>query len=152
MKAKIGYLILLLWFLKPLLFRLICIDFINKSYAENFRQFWLILIPFALGLIVYDKWKKKKINSAGPLILISCSVFVIFISNSLANFCGWTISKPIYTHKTKKEFIKYRKLDCGAGDSDPSEMLVITKPLTSYLYSYQEIELSDIKLEDWIKN
>lgn len=152
MKKVLGISIILFWFFRPFLFQAIGIDFTKEVYAENFRHFWLILIPLAILLIVYDKWKKNNFKSTAPIVLIACSLFFIFVSNGLSNFCGWRILEPEYIHKSENKMIQYRELNCGAGDTHPNYILVETSSLTKFFYKYEEVDISNINLETWSKN
>jgi hypothetical protein len=150
-KKKIGIIILVLWLFRSGIFALLNIEFSKVDYAEDFRQIWLVLFPLAVLLMVIEDWKKNKWKWIRYGVLIAFSVGFIIVANFFGNFCSWKLSEPVYQHKTENRTLRYRELDCGAHDSDPSYILVETESFTKYFYTYTEVKIPKLNLKNWNK-
>jgi hypothetical protein len=150
----IGIIILSVWLVRPLLFRIIRIDFLIMDYARTYRQIWLFLLPISCLLIFHKSWssadKTSKRILTFVIIAVSSLVFVT-ITNFVSNFCEWNLTSPFYKNKFNDSFISGRKLDCGAFDSDRNFMTVEAKPFLHYFYKYKKIETKDLDPNEWIK-
>ncbi|MFZ4401090.1 MAG: hypothetical protein ACOYO1_13720 [Bacteroidales bacterium] len=149
-----AWFIIVLWLSRSLLFRLLHIDFASHYIEEDFRKIWLLIIPFSVGILVVKSWKEikftlKRIVEFGLSIILSFGL--ILLLNFFSSFCGWDYSKSLYKHRTKDKEIKFRILDCGAMDGNPTYELVVTKKIGSYLIIYSKILKNEINEQEWIK-
>ena len=112
------------------------------------------MIPFAVGIFVVKSWKEKKPTFYRIVILGFLTILtfgLILILNVFSSICGRDYSEPLYKHKTKDIEIKYRELDCGATDGNPTIELVVTQNIGKYLIKYSTISKNDINEKEWIK-
>jgi hypothetical protein len=150
----IGIFILAFWLVRPLLFRILRLDFLTMDYARTYRQIWLFLLPIACLLIFHNNWPSadktiKKVLRFG-LIALSSIVFVA-ITNFVSSFCEWNLTSPFYKNKSNDSFIAGRNLDCGAFDSDRNFKTVEAKPFLHYFYKYKRVETKDLDPNEWTK-
>src|SRR5690606_13475848 len=128
----VAWTIIGLWFTRWIIFRLTNIDFATIEIARTFRQVWILLIPLAIGILVYKSWtqnttKSKKIFSLTLGALISAGLIVFL--NFFSSFCEWQFDYVKYEHKTENIKIQNRFFDCGATTSGEPYELVVTQPL-----------------------
>jgi hypothetical protein len=150
----IAWSIIGLWFTRWIIFRVINIDFATMEIARNFRQIWILLIPLAVGVLIYKSWTKKTSNAKkifGLTLGVILSAGLMVCLNFFSSFCEWQFDYVRYEHKTENMIIQNRFFDCGATtNGDPYE-LVITKPLGQYLIKYEPVEESEIDTTVWKK-
>lgn len=144
---SVAWIIIGLWLTRSILFRLLNIDFVSMEVARDFRQMWLILIPFAVGILIVKSWKEhlsgtKKILGLSAGIVLSTGL--ILVLNFFSGFCEWRFTEPLIRQKVDNIEIRKRYLDCGAGDSDPTYQLVETYSIGNYLLKYSEITEEEI--------
>jgi len=150
----IAWIIIGLWFTRSLIFRLINIDFTTGEIEENFKLIWIVLIPVSVGTLILYSWNDLKFNFKRTIIFalgITLSTALIIVINFFSSFCALTFSETIYSNKNEKLEIKRRVLNCGAGDSDPSNEMVKTYSLGKYLIWNSAIEKEDINKNEWRK-
>jgi hypothetical protein len=150
----IAWTIIGLWFTRWIIFRLINIEFATVEIARTFRQVWIILIPIAIGILIYKSWtqkttKTKKTYSLTLGILISAGLIVVL--NFFSSFCEWQFDYIRYEHKTENMKIQSRFFDCGATTSGEPYELVETQQLGKYLIKYKPIEETNIDTTEWNK-
>ncbi len=148
----IAWIIIGLWFTRWIIFRLINIDFATIEIARTFRQVWIILIPLAIGILIYKSWtqqtsKVKKILSLTIGVLTSAGLIVVF--NFFSSFCEWQFDFVWHEHKTENMKIQSRFLNCGATTSGEPFEFVKTKQLGKYLIKYEPIEEAQIDTTEW---
>jgi len=150
----IAWLIIGLWFIRSIIFRLINIDFITSDIEENFKLIWTILIPISVGTLILYSWNDLKFNFKRTIIFtlgIILSAVLIIVLNFFSSFCVLSFSETIYSNKNGNLEIKRRVLNCGAGDSNPSNEMVKTYSLGKYLIWNSEIQKEDINENEWRK-
>lgn len=143
-----------LWLTRWIIFRLANIDFASIEIARTFRHVWILLVPLAVGILIYKSWTIKRSKGKkifGLTIGISLSAVLIVILNFFSNFCEWQLDYVRYEHKTENKKIQNRFFDCGATTSSESYELVITQPLGPYLIKYESVEESEIDSFLWKK-
>lgn len=158
MKEKIkvwkagAWILICFWFFRPILFRLIHIDFNSVEISKIYQKTWIILVVISIIVIAVDSWKKLhywvKVKRA---ILLGGGICILIGLNVFFNVCEWSFPITKYKHKYEEYSIQIRVLDCGAWDSSPSRVLVKTMPIGKYLTYYSEIEEEDVNLREWVK-
>ncbi len=151
-KLKIFAVILIvIWLFRPIIFRIVDIEFSKIEYAITYRMIWLILFPFAILLVTNFNIKKKKwqLFFKAVIVFISSFIFVSVIT-FVSMLCEWTFSDTIYKHRTENRRIVSRSLDCGAySSSDDKYELVEVVEMGTYLYKYYPIDNSKIDTLKW---
>ena len=130
------------------------IDFATIEIARTFRQTWILLVPLAVGILIYNSWTKKMTKSKKifrlTLGVLLCATLIVFL-NFFSSFCEWDFDYEKYQHINENKKIQYRFLGCGATSSDEPYELVITEPIGQYLIQYEPIEESKIDTTVWKK-
>jgi len=113
-----------------------------------------LLIPLAVGILVVKSWNEikftfKRIVIFGLSTILSFGLIIIL--NFFSSICGQDYSKALYKHRTKDREIKFRTLNCGATDGNPTNELVVTQNIGIYLIRYSKISKNEINEEEWIK-
>jgi hypothetical protein len=143
-KFIFSWSIILLWFTRPFIFRLLNIDFIEPEYLFYFKLIWIGLIPYALYQLIGRK--SKRIAKTIAIL----AGFLVLLLNTLSMICVFSYSNPKYIHKYENKEIRYRILNCGATDGNPTYTLVETNQIL-FLMHYKEINTNEIDENYWIK-
>lgn len=101
-KFILSWTIIALWILRPFIFRLLHIDFIEPDYLFYFKFIWVGLIPYALFQII-----GRKSTRIATTIAVLSRIFIIFLT-ILSIMCGNMYSEPKYIHKYEKKEIRNR--------------------------------------------
>ncbi|MFA7325557.1 MAG: hypothetical protein WC121_02770 [Candidatus Kapaibacterium sp.] len=139
--------------MRPIIFSIINIDFANNNIELLNDILWIILVPFSVGVISYESYKKQinKSNGISGIVVAVLFTFFILLFFNLFNLCGLTYSEPIFKNKYNKSIICTRTYDCGAYDSDPSTELVEMTNYYGIIICYSYVDLKTIDNNDWIK-
>jgi ACR3 family arsenite efflux pump ArsB len=150
----LGIVIIAIWLIRPLLFRIIGIDFLTMEYARSYRLSWIVLLPISCLLVFYESWTraKKIINRvlAFALIAVGSLVFV-YIAVVATSICEWNLSSPLYENRFNESYISRRSLNCGAFDSDGKFKTVEVTPFLQYFYKYKNIQTHEPDPDKWVK-
>lgn len=150
----IAWSIIGLWFTRWIIFKVLNIEFASIEIARTFRQIWVLLIPLAVGILIYKSWFHKTIHAKkifGLSFGIILSAGLIQLLNFFSSFCECQFDYIRYEHQTENMVIQNRFFDCGATTSGEPYALVITKPLGPYLIKYEAVEEREIDTRFWKK-
>jgi hypothetical protein len=150
----ISWITIGLWIIRPAIFRLFRIDFATPDIAGGFRLVWIVFIPAAVGILIVRSWKELKLTIKRAIVLILAIILtasIIVILNFFSGLCEWSFSEPIYINKKTGREIRYRELNCGATDTDPSYDMVETMPLGPFFVKYKYIQVDYLNKDYWEK-
>jgi hypothetical protein len=148
----IGWILLGIWFFRPLFFRLINLDFSSVEYVQNYRMIWIVLFPAAILLLTTKSWDftKSVRNNFKILMILIISLGFIVVVNFFSMMVEWDFSKGL-KHKTEDRRLVLRTIDGGAltkSDQDDSKLVEVVS-WTKYFYKYHPVDRSKLNMDEW---
>lgn len=144
--------LIILWFIKPLIFKIVGLEFIEDNIENRLRSMWIYILPISifstisvLGIkekIQFEKWLHITMRLVFSLVFAVITLFI-----SIAGDCGIYETTNLYHQVDSKNRISVRVSDCNPYP----EQIVSIKPINKYLQIINDVDTLVIDRIIWRK-